>query len=145
MEQKIEVETDQYGIVNAPVHDGRVVKLVLDGEASMSFTIRNLQDESVTFTLDGLVAMRILSFQREAICSDVSCWDLAHAVPMRWEAADNPWTILFGELHQKDAIGARERLIATHPNHKLVTLSCTYSGDLAAVCSELQIVKVVRD
>ncbi len=145
MEQSIEVKTDQYGIVDAPVHDGRVIKLVVDGRASLSFTIRGVRGEKVIFTLHDLVELRILSFGLEPICSAVFCWELANAVPMTWEASDNPWTILFGELNQGDAIKARERLIASHANHKLIALSCVYGGDLAAVCSELNIVRVVED
>lgn len=132
---------DEFGFLQgAPLHDGVITDLNYSHGDSADFLVsRDDLNSKTLLSCSGLVRFGSRLFLSEAIILSVLCWDLSNTPDFVSEAMDNPWRVLFGLDTREDILPIIARQRQTYPSHKLVSISCSYGGDFALICENVEL------
>lgn len=136
------VSTDRRGRPEiSGIHDAQLSKLSVDFGHTLSFETLGVQDERRTFVLDGLHLLNIDGHWDGVIIGSIFVWHIrdelegasADDVSRAWRA------LLAGRIDPGGEIAEIERLRRKYDKLSLVSVSCSYGGELHALCRDVLI------
>lgn len=123
------------------IHDARLAKFSVNFGHALSFEAIGARDERRTFILDGLYLLKIDGDWEAVIVDSISVWDITRDFG---EEADGEvaraWRgLLAGRIGPDEEAAEVRRLRRRHDRLSLVSLSCSYGGELKALCRDVSI------
>lgn len=127
-------------VTGASVHDGKIAKVCFEVGA---FKVRIAGTTGILseFVFGAVTKFRA-NFIDWPIVDAVFAWKIGQAPDFSPEAEDNPWRLLAWPAPDDDLPGFVARLSRDNPESYLVQISCSYGGDAALICREIDVFDV---
>jgi hypothetical protein len=129
---------DNFGRVRgAGIHDATVVGFTYALDARFTLILSACDGSNSNLSFDKVEEIGFSNFTKGAIVSDIFCWPLKalDVTPAIREA----YSILASENYvENDCVRDIDRLATKYSDSLLVYISCSYGGDVALVCKEVQ-------
>lgn len=135
------IATDERGWPKiSGIHDARLNRLAVDFGRGLSFEMTGEHDECRTFFLDALYLLRFDGHWDDSIIDSISIWDVADSIGGRSDDVSRAWrAILADRVHAGAEAEEVERLRRRHGKLSLVSVSCSYGGEMQALCRDVLI------
>lgn len=134
----IDWQLDPYGpITGASVHDGLIRKVSFE-EGAFRVRIAGTTGVMSEFAFGGVAKFRA-NFIDWPIVDGIYAWKIGQTPEFSAEADDNPWRQLAWPAPDDDLPGFVARLRRDNPDSYLVQISCSYGGDAALICRDIEV------
>ena len=139
MTEKTEIpwKTDADGmLLGAHAHDGQIIDLSYS-KGLLSFEVERLSGDIVQFEIDGVTELN-LALWEGTILSEIFVWKISTSAEHVSVSMLNAWEFLYREravdleLEVRRAAKKRAELFLVH-------VSCSYGGEIAAICNRIAI------
>jgi len=126
------------------IHDAMLLALKIEKDERIQ--IETAADTvNLSISLRGVVEFNVSNMCNGSIILDLFCWNVSE-VPSNIEIYDNAWNILYSSRYKAEDINyLAKKKMELFPDKFLVHLSCSYGGDLAAICKNIEITSSAYD
>lgn len=131
-----QISADGY-VTGADVHDGRMIEFSYK-EGTFKVGIARFGGGVSEFQFSGVAKLHA-DLLEDQIVYAVFAWKFDQVPDFSPEAEDNPWRLLAWPSPDQDLGALASRLAAEVPEGFLVQISCTYGGDVALTCKEIEV------
>ena len=133
-------KADENGIMlGARVHDGVIIGLSIINK-SVSIQVQRLDSGIVEFELGDTEEWNLTSLCNGSIISTIFVWKNDSVPESTWEIPDSGWNVLYGSRFRKEsARNVAKEIIQKFHGYYLIHFSCSYGGDIAAVCKRISV------
>lgn len=130
------ISADGY-VTGAEIHDGALAEFSYS-DGSFKIGIARAGGGASEFHFGGVTKLRADLIEEQIIYA-VFAWKIPQVPNFAPEADDNPWRLLAWPAPDQDLAALASRLSADNPEGYLVQISCSYGGDVALICSDIEV------
>jgi hypothetical protein len=127
-------------VTGASVHDEMLVKVCFE-EGTFRVRIAGTTGALSEFVFGGVTKFRA-NFIDWPIVDSVFAWKIGQTPEFSPLAEDNPWRLLAWPAPDDDLPGFVAKLSRDNPDSFLVQISCSYGGDAALICTDIELFDV---
>ncbi|HYJ82168.1 MAG TPA: hypothetical protein VEW26_04915 [Allosphingosinicella sp.] len=133
------INADGY-VTGADVHDGRLAEFSFE-ERTFKVRIAGIGGGVSEFAFGGVTKLHA-DLVEEQIVYAVFAWKIGQTPEFSPHAEDNPWRQLAWPASDDDLPAFVTRLSRDNPGSYLLQISCSYGGDVALICRDIQVFDV---
>jgi hypothetical protein len=134
---------DQDGAISHPyVHDSYISGLRYLDDGQLDLVLDDGKN-NIILKIDGILDVGI-SIEKGAICANLFAWRVSEFPEIDMSSPDNPWRILYPSEDISGILSRKSRMVERYPSHWIVNLSCSYGGNISAICNSFSIYECMR-
>lgn len=125
-------------ITGGNIHDGSVESFSFEEGAAFRIAVARLGGGLTEFVFGGVSNYRV-NFVNKPILYAVFAWKIGQTPTFVPGAEDDPWRLLSWPATGEELTAFAAKLSRENPDSYLVQVSCSYGGDAALICREIEV------